>query len=297
MTWITLSLVSALFLGWYDICKKQSVQENAVIPVLFISVCVNSVLWLGPTLLSASGVLETGLLHVPPLDLTAHVRLFLKSALVGSSWILAYFALKNLPVSIVSPIRATSPLWTLAGAVILLGERPSPGQWVGIVITLLAFFGLSLASLKDGVGFHRNRWVWAILAATLLGAASALYDRYLLGSHGYSVASVQAWFSHYLVIVLAPLMLGWKQRWWPRGRFQWRWSIPMIGLTLLVGDYLYFMAMADPDALVAVISSLRRTAVVIPFIAGFLLFKERHFRWKAPCVAAMLVGVGFILLG
>ena len=37
MTWIVASLVSALFLGVYDLCIKHAIRDNAVLPVLFFS--------------------------------------------------------------------------------------------------------------------------------------------------------------------------------------------------------------------------------------------------------------------
>lgn len=290
-----LSLVSAALLGFYEVFKKQSVQDNAVIPVLFVAICVSSFLWMFPTLLSATGQIASGPLYVAPLPLRGHLELLAKSLLVGSSWILAYFALKHLPVSLAGPIRASSPAWTLLGAVVVLAERPSPGQWAGILLAVASFLALSLVGKKEGIPFHRNPWIGAIFAATILGATSSLYDRYLLSLRGYSVPVVQAWFSHYLVLVMAPAMLGWSRRWWPRGPFHWRWSIPLIAFSLLGSDYLYFMAIRDPEALVAVVSSLRRAAVVIPFAAGFLLFGERNFLAKLPCVAGIVLGICLLL--
>ena len=297
MTWIGLTLVSAVLLGLYDIFKKYSVRDNAVIPVLFLSVCFSSAIWIIPTLLSGFGHITSGPLHVDFPDAVSHWQLFGKSALVGTSWILAYFALKHLPVSIVSPIRASGPLWTLIGAIFLLAERPTAIQSAGILITLVGFFTLSLVSLKDGIRFQRNPWIFAIIGATLLGAGSALYDRYLLGIQGLSVPTVQAWFSHYLVVFMSPFMMGWKWRIWQRGTFHWRTSIPLIAVALIAADYAYFMAMSREEALVAIISSLRRTAVVIPFLAGFILFKEKHFRAKVPSILLVLLGISCILLG
>ena len=40
MTWIEASLVSALFLGVYDLCIKHAIRDNAVLPVLFLGTLV-----------------------------------------------------------------------------------------------------------------------------------------------------------------------------------------------------------------------------------------------------------------
>ena len=35
MHWALLSLISALFIGFYDICQKHALRGNPVLPVLF----------------------------------------------------------------------------------------------------------------------------------------------------------------------------------------------------------------------------------------------------------------------
>lgn len=294
MTWILLSLISAVLLGIYDLAKKHAVEGNAVLPVLFFSNVASALVW--GSLMAGESFLPDSL-QVSTLSGTEHLLLLAKAALVGTSWIFAYFALKHLPVSLAGPIRATGPVWTLLGAITLFGERPSNQQWIGIAVTLVGFFALSLAGRKEGIHFHRNRWVGFIVLATLMGACSGLYDKFLLGSGRFSPATVQAWFSIYLTLFFAPLAYGWLRRWWPRATFQWRWSIPCIGLLLLGADFAYFTALSDSDALISVVSSLRRGSVVVAFAGGILLFGERNPRVKLPGVLGVLAGIWIVVMG
>ena len=299
MSWIIEALISAAFLGVYDICKKRSVAGNAVIPTLFFSVLCGAALWAPWVVvreLGGAGALPEWL-QVEALGWADHARLFGKSAIVGASWMLSYFALKHLPISLAGGIRATSPFWTLWGAVALFGERPSGLQWTGMLVTLGSFFALSLAGKREGVVFHKNRWTACMIAAALVGAASGLYDKYLLGTLGYRAATVQAWFSLYLVVVIGPFAWGWLRRWWPRGRFKWRWTIPLISLTLLIADYAYFTALREEGAMISVVSCLRRGSVLVGFAAGYLLFRERNYLRKTPAVLGILAGIVLILLG
>lgn len=296
MTWVYEAVASAFFLGIYDVFKKRSVNGNAVIPTLFISVCCGALLWAPWVVLSAFERAPHAMLQVESLGLVDHLRLLLKSSIVSVSWVLSYFALKHLPVSLAGGIRATGPFWTLLGAVVILSERPNGLQWAGIAVTLIAFVALSFAGRREGFVFHRNRWVLLMLGGTLAGTVSGLYDKYLMGTIGYQASTVQAWFSIYLVVVMLPMMVGWWRHWWPRGAFHWRWSIPMIGVTLLVADYLYFEALREEDAMISVVSCLRRGGVLVSFAAGYLLFKERNYRAKTPCVLGILLGVVLIVL-
>lgn len=298
MHWIAASLLSALFLGVYELCTKHAVRENAVVPVLFFSTLTGASVWFVLLLVQAvhPGLLPPSLV-TDPLSAVQHLQLALKSTIVAASWVFTYFALKNLPLSLGSPIRATSPLWTLVGAVLILGERPSLIQTAGILTTLASFVGLSVAGAREGVHFHRNKWVAYLVGGTVLGATSSLYDKYLLGTAHFSVPTVQAWFSVYLLVLFLPLALGWKRRWWPRNEFQWRWSVPAIALALLVADYIYFSALRDPESLVAVVMSLRRGSTLVGFTGGLLFFGEQHGWRKLPAVIGILVGMALAVLG
>lgn len=292
------SLCSAVFLGFYEIAKKVSLKDNAVPPVLFFNVLTAAVLWL-PLILCSQFFPEAVPAHylrVAPLSGTSHGLLFLKSLIAGSSWIFASFALKHLPMSIAAPIRASSPLWTITIAVVFLDERPDLWQWGGILIILVSFYVFSLVGRKEGIHFHRNRWVGFMVVATLLGACSALYDKFLLQNCHIQAATVQAWFSVYLLIVMTPLVAHWYFRGRKTTPFQWRRSIPMISILLLVSDFLYFTAIETPGGLISVISPIRRTSIVIAFIAGIRIYGEKNPAPKAICIVSMLVGVYILSL-
>jgi bacterial/archaeal transporter family protein len=298
MDWILASLVAAVFLGLYELCSKHAVSGNAVFPVIFLGAVASAAVW--SVLLPVGALLPEALppaLRADPLTWVDHARIFFKSFIVALSWVFTYFAVKHLPVSIAGPVRSTGPLFSFAGALLFFGERPHVWQLVGVVVTLVSFMALSVVGRGEGIRFHRDRWIGYLAAGTLLGAASTLYDKHLLGTLQYRPATVQAWFAIYLVVLFAPLAAGWKRRWWPRGEFHWRWSIPGIGLALLVSDYLYFSALHDPDGLVSVVTAIRRTSVVVSFVGGLWWFGERNGLRKAPVIAGILGGVLLIVLG
>jgi bacterial/archaeal transporter family protein len=298
MPWVVASLVSAFFLGCYDLCTKHAVRDNAVLPVLFFANLVSATIW---TILIGVHVAAPHALPastaVASLSWFQHGQLIFKSALVASSWVCSYFAVKHLPISIAAPIRATGPIWTLIGALLVLGERPSWLQLLGVGTTLASFFGLSVAGRAEGIHFQSNKWIGWLLGGTLLGALSGLYDRFLLGRMGFTASTVQAWFSIYLAALFLPLAIGWKLRWWPRHTFEWRWSVPFVSLALLVCDFIYFSALQDPDALVSVVASLRRASVLVAFAGGMLFFGEVNARKKLPAVFGVLLGIVLTMLG
>lgn len=298
MHWVALSLISALFLGFYDLSKKHAVHGNAVLPVLFLSTVFGAVVW---GLLMAVQAWRPGslpeVMHVEPLSLAQHGLVMIKSVIVAGSWILTYFAFKHLPMSIAAPIRATGPLWTFGGALLVLGERPTGVEVLGIATTLGSFAMLSLAGRREGIHFHRDKWVGFLVAGTILGAVSSLYDKFLLGHVGFAASTVQAWFSIYLVVLFLPLAIGWKRRWWTRAEFHWRWSIPWIGWFLLVADFAYFTALRSDEALIALVSSMRRGSTLVAFAGGLWLFRETGGWRKVLAVLGVVVGIALTIAG
>jgi bacterial/archaeal transporter family protein len=280
-----------MLLGFYDLWKKLALRGNPVLPVLFASIAVGAAVWLPFVVWSwlAPGTLPADWLQVAPLTPVQHVQLLAKSALVVLSWICGFHGIRRLPLSIAGPIRASSPVWTILLAVVLFGEAPAPRQWLGVAIILGSFLVFSLVGRREGIRFHRDLGVWFMIGATLLGSLSALYDKFLLQHAAIPPSAVQAWFSIYLLLVLAPAMLI---RRWRGGAFRWHWAVPLVGLTLLAADLLYFTAVAQPDALISLVSPVRRGgAVVVSFALGIALFRERQPIAKALCIAGIIGGI------
>lgn len=295
--WIALGLVSCFFLGLYDITKKVSLSNNAVIPVLFFASLTGALIFVPFAFLSHWGILpEHSIFFVPSISLKAHGLLLMKSTLVASTWFFAYYALKHLPITIVTPIRATGPIWTLIGALIIYKEQYSALQWIGMAIVLGFFYFFSLAGKHEGINFKRNIWIVFIMLATLLGSISTLYDKYLIAH--YDRMAVQTWFSIYLIPVFLPFMMF---MWYPERKkskpFEWRWAIPLIGILLTIGDFAYYFALSDPDMLITILSVLRRTSVIISFTIGAIIFKEINLKRKAFALFGIFVGVIIMVLG
>ncbi len=295
--WIALGLLSCLFLGFYDIAKKTSLKNNAVIPVLFFASATSALIFAPIILLSHYNFIDqSSIFFVPKTTPTLHGLVFLKSMLVGSSWIFAYFALKNLPITIVTPIRATGPVWTLIGALIIFGETYNLWQWIGIATVMVCFYFFSLAGKREGINFKNNKWIAFITIATLLGSISTLYDKFLINN--YDRMAVQAWFSVYMIPVFLPFL---AILWYPRRKkitpFNWRPTIPLIGILLTIADFAYFYSLTYDGALITILSVLRRTSVLISFTVGAILFNETNLKRKAIALAGIFAGVLIIVFG
>ncbi len=295
--WLAFALVSALFLGLYDVAKKQSLKENAVIPVLWFNTLFCSLLMLPFTLLSATtGLLDGSIFYVPSAGWELHRLLMLKAFIVLGSWIFGYFGMKHLPITLFGPINATRPIIVLLGGLLLFGERLNLYQWIGVIIAVISFYMLSVSGKKEGISFTHNKWVFCVIMATILGAVSALFDKYLLGR--FNNMFVQAWSNFYQLALMTVILFT---LWWPtRHRttpFQWKWPIIFIAVFLTLADYAYFVSLAQSASMVSIVSMIRRSSVIVSFLCGALLFHEKNLKSKVIDLLLVLLGLFFLLIG
>jgi transporter family protein len=296
--WLALAFLSAFLLGVYELSKKISLNDNAVIPVLFLNTLFGSLLFLPVIVLSyvAPEFLKGTLLYLPYSSLTTHGYIILKSVIVLSSWMSAYFATKHLPLTIIGPIKATQPVITLMGALLIFGERLNPYQWMGVILSVVSFYLLALAGRKEGINFKRDKWVFFLIFSIITGAVSGLYDKFLM--RRFDVMTVQVWYNCYQCAIMAVVLL---LLWYPTRKkttpFDWRWSIVCISVFLTVADFIYFYALTFPDSMISIISMVRRSNVAVTFIAGALLFREKNLKRKAFDLLLVLIGMFFLYLG
>lgn len=295
--WLAFALVSALFLGLYDVAKKQSLKENAVIPVLWFNTLFCSLLMLPFTLLSATtGLLDGSIFYVPTAGWELHRLLMLKAFIVLGSWIFGYFGMKHLPITLFGPINATRPIIVLLGGLLLFGERLNLYQWIGVIIAVISFYMLSVSGKKEGISFTHNKWVFCVIMATILGAVSALFDKYLLGR--FNNMFVQAWSNFYQLALMTVILFS---LWWPTRHkttpFQWKWPIIFISVFLTLADYAYFVSLAQSASMVSIVSMIRRSSVIVSFLCGALLFHEKNLRSKVIDLLLVLLGLFFLLIG
>ena len=296
--WLSLAFASAALLGLYDAAKKKALTGNAVLPVLLLNTFFCSLFFL-PAVLSAEcgfGWFDGTALESSCGTLRAPGLVVLKSAIVLTSWIFGYFGMKHLPLTIVGPINATRPVLVLLGALLIFGERLNASQWAGVLLALVSLFLLGRSSRREGVDFAHNRWILCIAAAALTGAASGLYDKYIMTR--LDPVFVQSWYNLYQFLMMA-IVVG--ILWWPRRGhttpFRWSWAIPFISIFLSAADFAYLYALRDPAAMISVVSMIRRGSVVVSFLCGAALFHERNLRSKAVDLAFILVGMFFLWLG
>ena len=302
--WLLLAFLSATLLGFYDSFKKESLRDNAVIPVLFLNTLFASLIFLPFIILSYNTtVLDGSIFHVASGGWHEHKYIIGKSIIVLSSWIFGYFGMKHLPLTIVGPINATRPVMVLVGALLVFGERLNVYQWIGVALAVASFFMLSSSGKKEGIDFKHDKWIYFIVLAAVLGAVSGLYDKYLMapaesGGVGLNSMMVQSWYNIYQCFMMLVMLLI---IWYPKRKsstpFHWHWGIILISVFLSAADFVYFYALSFPDAMISIVSMVRRGSVIVSFLFGAMMLHEKNLKSKMVDLLLVLLGMVFLYIG
>ena len=311
--WTVLAVCSAFLLGLYDAAKKQALKKNGVLAVLLVATAL-STLFVSPFLRFGPG--------------EDHLKLALKAVLVTTSWVSGMVGLKLLPLTTVSTIKGSRPMFVVIFSIILFGETLSWMQWVGVVIVLAALFLLGRTSRSDAsVQVRKAGFIW-MGVSIVTGVASALYDKHIMA--GMEPLFVQSWTNLYITVLLglcvlveavlardkagdggrgSALLSRSKARMdvaessatadasRARAAFRWDWWLVVVAVLITGADALYFFALKQPDAMLSVISVIRRGAVIVTFLCGVIFFKEGNVRAKGLNMLLMAAGVALLVMG
>lgn len=298
--WLLLAFLSATLLGFYDVSKKAALKDNAVLPVLLLNTMFSTLIF-SPVILdglTGAGWFEGTMFDTSDVtgNLKAHLLVIIKSMIVLTSWIAGYFGIKHIPITIVGPINATRPVLVLVGAMIFFGERLNWCQWVGVILSILSIYLMSRSSKKENIDFTRNKWMLFVAIGTIMGAVSGLYDKFIMQE--LSPIFVQSWFNFYQLIMMGVVCMA---AWYPTRKkttpFHWSWAIPLIAIFVAAADFAYFNALTRPEAMISVVSLIRRGSVLISFACGVIIFKERNLKAKVLDLLLILIGMVFVYFG
>jgi bacterial/archaeal transporter family protein len=296
--WVILGIFSALFLGFHEIFKKTGLNHNAVFPVLLIGSAASALVFLPFIVVSRIFPAFAASWHIdiPASDFTAHMLFLLKSCIVATAWIFGYFSVKYLPVTLLAPLNASGPVWTMLGAMLLYNEKMNLLQWTGVLISLGFYYALSVSGNIKGTAKKNNKWIFFAFLSIIFNSVSALFDKYLV--RHYDRIALQAWFSIYTALIFfITLFIFWYPTRKNTTKFTWRWSIFLIGIFLVIADFFYFKGLSFDQSLVSVLIMIRRASAVLVFAAGAFYFRETSLRRRGLVLAGILAGTALVVVG
>ena len=198
-------------------------------------------------------------------------------------------------LSVVYPVaRGTGPMLSFLGAVLLLGERPSPRGVLGLLAVVVGI-GListqgSLAAFRQPSGQAGVRW------GVTTGSFIASYT--ILDAYGVKVLGIQPvlldWYNNVLrFVLLAPVVLRAPGRACERMRGRWWLAIGVGVLSPL--SYILVLAALNLGAPLSVVAPAREMSMMVGALFGLVILREPVGVWRL--VGCLVLVAGVVLLG
>ncbi len=267
---------------------------NTVFPVVFWSALFGAVAWLPffTPITSATGFR----VFVSNTSIVDQLVILVKGLAMTGSWLFAYYSVRELPMSYSGVVRASGPLWTLVGGMLVFGEFLTPLQLTAVLVSVCAYFLLSRIGKSEGIVTLRNAPMAMMLVATILSAVTTVYDKYIVQNLSLPIADVQAWSAIHRLLLAAVMLF--IVSFGSASARQVRWSIwiPLTGLSWVFAEWLYFLAIADPIANVTYLSIFRRMSLVVGFVLSVLLIGEKNVHRKSLIIGLILISTITLVL-
>lgn len=274
-SWIILIFLYALLKGSRDGMKKMALKKSSSGEILFFY-----------TLLAFIFAIpfSQNALSLAPLYI---FLAFLKAGVVCTAWMFSLMALKKMPVSLFGIVDLSRMIFSTCFGVFILGESFTLGKGIGIILVIT---GLLLVNMKKES--DSKKATLSILIAALLNcffnALSGTMDKVLMQ---YMEASqLQFWYMLFMTLIYGAVLLIRKEKISIKSLKTNYW-IPIMSISLVIGDRILFVANAHPLSEVTVMTVIKQASVIVTVLTGWLVFKEKHILYKIMCTLIVLAGI------
>lgn len=273
--WVIFVAVYAMLKSSRDCMKKASVKRSPLTEVLFLYTSIGFLF----TLPYFSQAITLSPKYI--------FLIFVKSAVICLGWMFSFFAVSKMPVSLFGIIDLSSVVFTMMMGVFILGESMT---WAKAIGALLVITGLFLINVRKTSGVGKTSF-YVILCALLccfLNSISGTMDKFLMKHM--SSSQLQFWFMLFLSVLYGCVMVVKKEKVIIKDLKTNIW-IPLMSVSLVLGDKLLFEANAFPTSEVTTMTLIKQSAVISTIILGRIIYKEKDTAYKLFCCAIVLSGI------
>ena len=275
--WIIYILLYGILKGAREPIKKTVLKNVGVLTSLFVYTFVGFLM---------SAPTATGVFSVAP---EVFWLVILKSAVIFVAWIMAFEALKNVPVSIYGICDMSRVIFSTLLGVIFLHESLG---WKNIISIALVVLGLYLANRKKSQSDekYRLKYVWIILAECFLNAISGTLDKYIMSTGKITSSALQFWFMLLLAAFYRGYIIIKHEKLELKKAFTNPW-LYLLSFSLILGDRLLFIANEDPASKVTIMTVIKQSSAVVTIILGKIVYNEKNIIKKLLCALIIIAGI------
>lgn len=279
--WMWLVLLYGLIKGAREIVKKKSLQYSSVAEVLFFYTLFAFLMVL-PDCKNAMGI-------------SVHMLgwIFLKSLIIFCAWILSFKAIKKMPISLYGVLDLSRVLFaTLLGSVVL-NEVMSTNQIIGLILVAMGLLLLKVhiplkKTDKDEKDKVKPIIVIFSLLSCMLNALSGLLDKILM--RDLNSSQLQFFYMLFLVLLYGLYMWIGKEEVNLKKAVKNPW-IWLLALLFVIADRALFLANADPESKITIMTLIKQSGCVVTLAAGKWIYHEKHVLHRALCTVLVVLGI------
>lgn len=281
MSYILLTVISALFFGMYDLFKKISLKKNDnVYEILFFYTFVAFLCGL----VFIKDSLFIGISNI--------LFILLKTFLISISWFLTMKAMKKLDIGIVVPFSLLGAVFTTINAFLFFKEKIGLIQIGGVLIILSGLLLLSRLSKKDKNEVNDYKYLWLLVLAAFLTSISAIIDKRMMNIT--NSGSLLFWFFFFLAFIYMIVCLFKNKKIEFKNIRSNLWVV-LLGICIFLSDLFYYEALDIEGTLVSIVFIIKRVSVFISVVLASVFLKEKYFLKKLIILLFMFCGLGLIL--
>ena len=279
--WIIFIFIYSFLKGSREGMKKAALRKSSSSEILFFYTLIGFILTI-PFSKEAFSLAPIYIFYV-----------FLKSAVVCTAWIFAFIAIDKMSVSLYGITDLSRMVFSTLLGVVVLGESFTLPKAIGV---LLVITGLMLANLKKTSSGTKEITLPVLIAVLLncfLNAVSGTMDKVLMQ---YMLSSqLQFWFMLFTTVIYGAVLLVRREKISIK-TLKTNYWVPLMSLSLIIGDRLLFEANKSPLSEVTVMTVIKQSSVIVTVLTGWLVFKEKHILYKMMCTLIVLSGIFIALI-
>ncbi len=274
-TWIIFVFIYALLKGGREGMKKAATKKSSTNEILFFY-----------TLL--------GLIMVIPFSKTAFdidpifiFYSFIKAAVCCIAWMFSLMAIKSMSVSLYGIMDLSRMVFSTMLGVLMLGESLTGAKIAGL---LLVVTGLALVNTRKHTasGTMTLFSLVAVLLNCFFNAVSGVMDKIIMKSIDSN--QLQFWFMFFMTIING-IILAVRREKISFSSVKTNYWIPLMSISLILGDRLLFEANANPQSEVTLMTLIKQSSVIVTVLTGRFVFKEKGLLFKLLCTAIVITGI------
>ncbi|MBQ5932310.1 MAG: EamA family transporter [Lachnospiraceae bacterium] len=302
MTWVLLVLAYGLIKGMREVLKKKALEKNTTLEVLFLYTLLSFIFVL-PEIRGAFNE-----------DFSTLIVVALKSLAIFLAWIFSFNSIRFIPISLYGILDLSRVLFATLFGVLVMKETLGIGQLLGLFLVAL---GLLLLKAEPHKKIEKKDdrnipaiHVFLLFLSCMLNSVSGILDKVLMTYTPISDGHLQFWYMLFLVIyysiyVIVILIINHRKSVSSNSKKDfssnnsvfnlrsalknhWIW---LLAVLFVIADRCLFIANADPDSKVTVMTLIKQSSCFVTIIAGKFIFHEKKILHKFLCACIIVAGI------